>query len=134
MSATQTEAERWRAAAGEELATARHLAAGGFHAAACFHAQQAAEKAVKAAHYARGARTVLGHSVRALIESLDPRLPALDGVLDAARELDLLYVPTRYPNGLAAGTPGQAFSAAQAERAIRHAQAVLAAAGGEGER
>lgn len=128
MSATRSEAGRWRAAAGEELATARHLAVGGFHAAACFHCQQAAEKAVKAVHYSRGARTVLGHSVRALIDSLAPRDPALDRLLDAARELDLLYVPTRYPNGLAAGTPGEAFSAPQAERAIAHAEAILAAA------
>jgi HEPN domain-containing protein len=39
-------------------------------------------------------------------------------LLDAARELDLLYVPTRYPNGLASGTPSQAFSAAQSTRAF----------------
>ena len=115
-------------AAEEELATARHLAGGDFHAATCFHCQQAAEKAVKSVHYARGARAVLGHSVRALIESLEPRDEGLDDLLDAARELDLLYVPTRYPNGLAAGTPGAAFSAAQAERAIAHAEAVVRAA------
>lgn len=131
MSEPRTEAERWLAAAEEELATARHLVAGGFHAPACFHAQQGAEKAVKAVHYARGARTVLGHNVRALIEALAPRVPALDELLDAARELDLLYVPTRYPNGLAAGTPAEAFSAAQARRALGHAEAVVEAARGK---
>ncbi|HEY3234657.1 MAG TPA: HEPN domain-containing protein, partial [Polyangiaceae bacterium] len=101
----QAEAGRWLSAAREDLSYARHAATGGFHAPACFHAQQAAEKAVKAVHFSRGARAVLGHSVRALIEALNPRLPLLDAVSDAARELDLFYIPTRYPNGLDEGTP-----------------------------
>ncbi len=122
------EARRWLAAAGEELAWARHAAAGGFHAPACFHSQQAAEKAVKSVHYFRGARAVMGHNVRALIERLEPRVSALDDLLDGARELDLLYIPTRYPNGLAAGTPGEAFSASQSQRAIEHATAIAEAA------
>jgi HEPN domain-containing protein len=63
----KAEARRWLAAAREELAWARHAAAGGFHAPACFHAQQGAEKAVKAVHFLRGARVVIGHNVRALI-------------------------------------------------------------------
>jgi HEPN domain-containing protein len=125
MHAPESEARRWLQAAREDLAWARHAAGGGFHAPACFHAQQAAEKAVKAAHYARGARAVIGHSVRALIEALEPRELALDALLDAARELDLLYVPTRYPNGLDAGTPGQAFSAAQSARALDLADRVV---------
>jgi HEPN domain-containing protein len=52
------EAARWLTAATEDLAYARHAAAGGFHAPACFLAQQAAEKAVKAVHYSGGARVV----------------------------------------------------------------------------
>lgn len=126
----KVEGERWLRAAGEDLAVARHSAKGGFHAAACFHAQQAAEKAVKAVHYARGARTVIGHNVRALAESLDPREASLDALLDAARELDLLYVPTRYPNGLDAGTPAEAFSEAQSTRAMAAADGFLAAVDG----
>ena len=52
----EAEARRWLAAAGEELAWARYAADGGFHAPACFHAQQGAGKAVKAVHYYHGAR------------------------------------------------------------------------------
>jgi len=124
----RAESARWLAAAREDLAYARHAAAGNHHAPACFFAQQAAEKAVKAVHYRRGARAVIGHSVRALIEPLAPRVAALDALLDAARELDLLYVPTRYPNGIDAGTPGQAFSAAQSERAIVLAERIVESA------
>jgi HEPN domain-containing protein len=61
---------------------------------------------------------VLGHNLRALVDKLSPRLPLLDALVDAARELDLFYVPTRYPNGLDSGTPAEAFSAAQSARAM----------------
>ena len=90
--------------------------------------QQAAEKAVKAVHYARGARAVLGHSVRNLIEHLDPGIPELDELLDDARELDLYYIPTRYPNGLEAWTPAAGFGARQAARAIGGASAIVTVA------
>ena len=91
-------------------------------------AQQAAGKVVKAVHYARGARAVLGHGVRDLIERLDPRVSVLDELLDDARELDLNYIPTRYPNGLEAWTPAVGFGAPQAARAIAGASAIVTAA------
>jgi HEPN domain-containing protein len=126
---SREEAARWLAAAREDLAASRYTATGEFHAAACFHAQQAAEKAVKAVHFARGARAVLGHSVRKLIESLAPS--PLSELSNAARELDLLYVPSRYPNGLQSGTPGEAFGVEQSARAIEQAAAILDAAARE---
>ncbi len=130
MSEGLAEALRWLQAAREDLAAAGHLASGGYHAPACFHSQQAAEKAVKALHYSRGARAVIGHSVRGLIERLDPRESALAGLLDAARELDLLYLPARYPNGLDQGTPAEAFSEPQAVRARELAAAIVDAVAG----
>lgn len=123
------EARRWLKAAHEDLEYARHAAASDFHAPACFHSQQAAEKAVKAVHYQRGARVVIGHNVRALIEGLEPREPALDVLLNDARELDIFYLPTRYPNGLDDGTPGEAFSSPQSQRAVQLADKIVDAAG-----
>jgi HEPN domain-containing protein len=114
----RTEAERWLAAAREDPEYARYAAAGGHYAPACCFAQQAAEKAIKGVHYLRGARAIIGHNLRALIEQLEPREASLDALVDVARELDLFYVATRYPNGLDAGTPGQAFSKPQSERAL----------------
>ena len=128
MNDPEREAGRWLAAAQEDLAYARHAGSGGFHAPACFHAQQAAEKAVKALHYKSGARAVIGHNVRALIEELDSPEPRLEALTDAARELDLFYLPTRYPNGLDAGTPGEAFSEVQSERAVDLATRIVRAA------
>jgi HEPN domain-containing protein len=131
MNEPRAQAERWLASADEDLAYASHAKAAGFHAPACFHAQQAAEKAVKALHYARGARVVIGHNVRMLIERLEPTLGALTALLDDARDLDVFYIPTRYPNGLESGTPGAAFGAAQSLRAMEAASRILAAARSE---
>lgn len=125
MSTRQAESERWLRTAQEDLAYARHAAGSGFHAPACFFAQQAAEKAVKALHYAGGARAVVGHSVRSLIESLTDPPPSLVDELDSARELDLVYLPARYPNGLETGTPAEAFSGSQSSRAVGQAQSIV---------
>ena len=125
MNSPYVTARRWLDTANEDLAVARHTAASDFHAHACFFAHQVAEKAVKALHYARGARSVLGHGVRHLMERLDP--PALVELLPEARELDLFYIPTRYPSGLDDGTPGEAFSAEQSSRAIDFAESIVTA-------
>jgi HEPN domain-containing protein len=119
------DAARWLVASKDDLDFARLAAANGFHAQACFHAQQAAEKAIKALHFAHGARSVIGHSIRKLIESLEPRIAALDRCLDGARELDLFYIPARYPNGLDSGTPKEAFGASQSSRALAHATSII---------
>lgn len=47
-SRNQYEAERWLMTAKEDLLVAETLSSAGIHAPACFHAQQAAEKALKA--------------------------------------------------------------------------------------
>ena len=124
----EAQAKRWLDAAVDDLRHARYAEEGGFYAHACFSAQQVAEKAVQAVHYARGARAVLGHSVRNLTERLDPRVVSLDELLDDARELDLNYIPTQYPNGLEAWTPATGFGARQAATAIAGASAILTAA------
>ena len=90
------QASRWLDAAVDDLRHARYAEEGGFYAHACFSAQQAAEKAVKAVHYARGARAVLGHSVRNLIERLDPRVPSLDTWQAPSRQPGTSRLPTTY--------------------------------------
>jgi HEPN domain-containing protein len=109
-----------------DLAHARHALAGGHHEWACFSAQQGAEKAAKAVH-GYLAQEAWGHSVTELLEALRERLPSVDdALLDRARALDKLYVPTRYPNGLPAGAPADYFTGDEARRAIADAEAILA--------
>ena len=104
-----------------------HLAIGGAaYEWACFAAQQAAEKAAKAAHAALG-QEAWGHVVTELLDALRSRSPGIDeALLDRARALDKLYIPTRYPNGLASGAPADFYTRAEAERAIADAEAILA--------
>ena len=126
MRASGRTARRWLSTARKDLDYARLAADAGFHAHACFNAHQAAEKAVKAIHYAKGARMVLGHSIRQLIENLDN--PCLAGLLPAARQLDLYYLPSRYPIGPSGGTPEDALSSDQSSGALGLANDVVTAA------
>jgi HEPN domain-containing protein len=97
---------------------------------ACFHAQQAGEKALKAVwHYADG--DPWGHSIRKLIEDLENVdlgfYDRLKGLLRAGTILDRFYIPTRYPNGLPELTPGEAYLEEDAEQCIRQAAEILTA-------
>jgi HEPN domain-containing protein len=124
----KVEARRWIDQAENDLAFARHAHQGQFFHQVCFVAHQCAEKALKALHYAAGARNVIGHSAAGLLVHLLAKHPDLEMLRDVAAELDLYYIPTRYPNGLIEGTPHQAFTRAQAEHALKAAEAVLDAA------
>ena len=121
------EARRWLADAEEDLRVAEDLLKLGHYAASCFHSQQAAEKAVKAALYAR-AIEARGHSIRDLLDrlsqttNLDTSCLAEDATL-----LDRHYAPTRYPN-LHPGIPfpaHQLYGRGDAEACLRAARNVL---------
>ena len=88
MNAPHLEARRWFQEAQADLAVVRTLRGAGHHAAACFHSQQAAEKALKALLYAQGARIVLGHSVRDLAGQCAGHDPAFAEVADDTALLD----------------------------------------------
>jgi HEPN domain-containing protein len=120
-----TRAGDWFRQAEADLVHARHALDDGHHEWACFAAQQAAEKAVKSAHQALG-QEAWGHSVTELLQALQPHVKWVDAsLLDRARSLDKLYVPTRYPNGLPAGAPADYYTRSEAERAIGDAGAIV---------
>ena len=116
-----TEADRWRRQAVNDLAFARVALREQFYAQACFTAQQASEKAVKAIAYGLGERTVFGHSLVTLISQYSDRALELRDLRELAGILDQYYVPTRYPNGLAGGVPFEAFGESQAAAAVEAA-------------
>lgn len=99
----------------------------GFFAQACFMAQQAAEKALKALVYLQGARRVLGHSVRELLDGLLERYPHLEPFREVASRLDLYYITPRYPNSLPGVSlaPAQVFTQGQAREAVDWAAGIL---------
>lgn len=71
------------------------------YAAACFHAQQATEKALKAVLFSQGSRVVWGHSVRELARQCEAHAPAFAGMAGETALLDQFYIPiSQYPNAL----------------------------------
>ena len=96
----------------------------GFYEWACFAAQQAAEKAVKALIQSlRG--EPWGHSVTGLIDALPENLKP-HHLRDGAMELDQAHIPSRYPNAHPAGSPGTAFTKKMSERLIEYGEQILA--------
>jgi HEPN domain-containing protein len=97
---------------------------GGFYNWACFSAQQAAEKAVKAVFQKMGAEAS-GHSVADLLQELAKQHQVPDELLDGALELDKAYIPTRYPNAHPSGSPRSRYTKGEARRLIDHAEKII---------
>ena len=112
----------WLTQARRDLAQAEASRIESRHEWACFAAHQAAEKAVKAVHLHHGSE-VWGHIVTRLLQQLAVAPP--DGLIEQARVLDNFYVPTRYPNGHAAGPPFEHYGPLQSEQAISYAHAIV---------
>lgn len=116
--------EDWYAQALRDIEQAQDSARAGRHEWACFAAQQAAEMAVKAVHLKLG-QEGWGHVVRRLLEELTSSVQVPEALIEDARILDAYYIPTRYPNGHAAGAPGEHYGKTQSDEAIRHARAIV---------
>lgn len=120
-----TEASRWFEQARRDLDDAEFAASGSRWNLACFLAQQAAEKALKAYLYGRGAEAVWGHSVAELCEDAASHDENFRRLGSEAAALDQYYIPTRYPNGLPGGIPADAYTRTDGERALGLCRAVL---------
>jgi len=114
----------WLRQAEADLRHARNSVEAGDFEWACFAAQQAAEKALKAAVQGLGGEP-WGHSVTVLLGGLAERKTVPAALMDAARRLDKHYIPTRYPNGFDAGAPTDYYTAAEARAAIEDASGLL---------
>ena len=117
-------AEDWYKQACHDLQHARQALQGGDFEWACFAAQQAAEKALKALYQKVGAEA-RGHSVLALVQNLPAPLAADPLLLQHAKELDKHYIPARYPNAYPEGAPYEYYTKAEAERAVSQSEQIL---------
>jgi HEPN domain-containing protein len=114
----------WFKQAEMDLQAAEDSAGHAHHEWAAFQSQQSAEKAVKAlVQHLHGA--VRGHSVKGILDQLPAPLQAPAPLLDAARELDKVYVTARYPNGFVSGTPSDYFTAKNSKQLIGYAKSIL---------
>lgn len=124
------EALRWLRTGMDDLDAAIVLRKNEKFPHACFLAQQAGEKALKAVWYFTDADP-WGHSIRKLIEDLEnvdlSLYDRFKSLLRAGTVLDRFYIPTRYPNGLPELTPAEAFLEEDAEECIQQASKILVA-------
>ena len=114
---------RYLSQARHTLASARRDIDDGDFAWACFKSQQAAEMAAKGLIRACGGLAT-GHSVVSLLQAAVETMP--EGIAHCARELDKVYIPTRYPDVYDAGSPHEYFDHRDASAHVECAAAIIA--------
>jgi HEPN domain-containing protein len=119
MDDTAIEARRWWSQALDDRAFIGDMAKEAqYFRDACFLAQQAAEKAVKACLYAAGRPEVTGHAVREFVLDLVGLEPKFKEIVAQAARLD----------GLPGGTPFHTFSATELHSVREDMEAVFSIA------
>jgi HEPN domain-containing protein len=126
MNNNQKEALRWFLQGRKDGETAKKNALNGDYEVACFLYQQAAEKVIKAFLYLKGLRPVMGHSTLKLAQKACRFDPSFKDVYDFCAELDIFYLPTRYPNGIPDGVPYEFFKESHAQKAETAFKSVFA--------
>ncbi len=114
----------WMDQAERDLQHAQSDLDGGYYEWACFSAQQAAGKAVKALFQAMGAEA-WGHAVADLLVELGRRHTVPEALIDGGLELDKAYIPARYPNAHPAGSPRTRYTKGEATRLIGYAGEII---------
>lgn len=113
----------WMRQAERDFRHAQNALKAGDYEWACFAAQQAAEKALKALYEQQGLE-VRGHSILALLRGL-AHLEVPGEFFAFARILTRYYLEARYPNGFPEGAPFEYFDEGMAQEAVGAAEAIL---------
>jgi HEPN domain-containing protein len=117
-------AQDWFNQAVRDLEQAEDSRAAGRHEWACFAAQQAAEKAVKALHLHHG-QEFWGHVIARSLQELPESVAVTDDLIEKAKVLDNFYIPARYPNSHPAGAPFEHYGPLQSETAVTYAREII---------
>ncbi|MCX5897312.1 MAG: HEPN domain-containing protein [Proteobacteria bacterium] len=122
----KNESDRWYRQGIADLEAARGSLQLKTYEWASFQAQQAGEKFLKA-YWLYNGHDPWGHSLTKLIIDYPDTgtKHAIAALLDAAKYLDKMYIPTRYPNGLPDMIPAEVFTLEEASQAINQAQKML---------
>ena len=125
MEAQYKEADRWLRQAESDLKASDWNLEGGFSAQACFLAQQAAAKGLRAYLYLNGedpreTRSVVDLLVRAI--TYEERFKEF---VEASGRLDLYYKTSRFPDAIPGGIPSEVLTGRDAREAVRVAGDLL---------
>ena len=103
---TKTNPSDWLFFTDSDLTTAKSSFEDKLYHIVCFHAQQAAEKAMKAYLTSKDQIIPKDHSLRGkLYAAIHDSLPEIDQYLEILNFLDRFYLPTRYPDALPGSLP-----------------------------
>jgi HEPN domain-containing protein len=125
--------QEWLDQAERDLAAARHLRTGGYHEWACFVAQQAGEKALKALRIRLGSspnewiRPGFGHDLARLLGQVASLAPSVsqNKLLANLEALSNHEQEARYPGGGSKGkAPFTCYNQKRADQAIQIAEAL----------
>jgi len=120
------EAKRWFKQAENDLSASKNSLNSENYEWACFQAQQSAEKALKSILYAKGYRKILTHSIYELVKEVSKFDKAFTELKKKAKILDAVYIPARYPNGIAGEMiPAEYYEQEDAKECISYAGLIL---------
>lgn len=120
----RVEVKWWLEQAKRDIKMAEELLKSGFFEGAAYHSHQAGEKALKAlVIHKRGYH--LTHSCKFLLDQLKTQGLRIDEALyDYAKELDVHYLTSRYPNA-ASAPPYELYDESKARELIESAKKLL---------
>lgn len=117
---------RWLRQAEHDLAVAKRHLEQGDYSDACFVAEQAGQKVLKAFLVAQGQRSVPLHSVAQLAQRCAEIDRDFTKHIGPGRILDQYYIATRYPDAIAPpAVPFESYTQDQGERAVAAAEAMV---------
>jgi len=98
----------------------------GEYAYACFHLEQASQKALKSFLYFMGKRYIWEHSIFNLAQQCAEYDHEFKELLDAGKYLDRFYLTTRYPDAVAPpALPYELFTEEDFKKALELAERIL---------
>lgn len=117
---------KWLKQAEADLKAALDSCESGHYEWSCFQAQQSGEKALKAYLYEKGYTSIMTHLLKELVRECARFEAAFNQLAQEAKNLDMFYIPTRYPNGLSGDLPpAEFYEEEDARRCIRSAELIL---------
>jgi HEPN domain-containing protein len=126
MRRSKEEARRWLQQAKKDLEIGRSLGNMGEYAYACFHLEQASQKALKSFLYFMGKRYIWEHSIFNLAQQCAEYDSEFKELLDAGKYLDRFYLTTRYPDAVAPpALPYELFTEEDFKKALELAERIL---------
>lgn len=121
------EFNRWRTEADRALEGAQAQADSHLYNWACFACEQASQLALKALLHGLG-RGPWGHDLDGLVESArDAGIEVSEELTSAAHRLGRHYIPARYPDAHASGSPGSHYGKSDWDQALRDSRSILQA-------